>query len=510
MRYSERTWRPTWLMFVPPRGTFNGAISEMPMVDGGRTIRWQMNGNKAIYQGFSQQHGHYQSPELVPPPTPQPRRQGLDYAPNDDALSVELAQHTDLSWKEAAKFFRRMWTESVRAKYCKILNGEKTLKGMKRLLANGSFGSRSCAHTRKTQTQDGLQAHAQEMQNYIRLEQQQAVPGAQDQMAKKMGINNPDLHPAHQRTFPGLIQQGNLPEGSLLLNVISRQGWPAPPVEHKIQFQMSMHQQGQQAQQPQARMQGQGGLNLKGHGNLALCSESQTVTQDLVNQIVAEIQEAKHQAIRRHIIIASDPTQARRQRIAGIDPLEQCFEQQATQIRRGCKSAQQWAHPRECGPAIPTLRYSGFKMERKTDALFLPNLSLACVGICADVHEHADRMRGESIDFVRARSSASGASSKTSFEGLACLCKRKILILCRTEPIRLHIVPANGFAIIKEIMRDESGLADQERSMDEWLRKQASTVLGISAPPAPLIDEAQVENSRNSNDVLFAAVKQAC
>ena len=307
-----------------------------------------------------------------------------------------------------------------------------------------------------------------------------------------------------------MLEQGNWPEGSLLTNNISRQRLPAPPVEQKTQFQINMQQQEQQAQQPQARMQGQRGRNLEAHGQLALCSKDQMAIQDLVNRMLTEALEAKQQALRQHLIIARDPTQAQRWRIAGIDPLEQCFEQQPTQIRHGWKAAQQWAHPREGGPAIPVLYYSGFKMERKTDALFLPDLSQACVGICEDVHEHADGMRGESSDSVQTRRSASDASSATSCEGLSRFWKRKILILGRTEPIRWDVVPANEFAIIKEIMRDDGDLADKERRMDKWLRKQASIVLGNSARPAPLTDEAEIEKSRNSNDVAFASLKQAC
>lgn len=249
----------------------NGTMSEMPMVQERTTASGRMNGNKAIYQDFSQLQHHYQTSELVPPPTSQPLARGPKYTPADDALLIELAQHDDLSWKEMTNFFPGRSRESLRTRYRRRLEGKKRLKVRRILLANGSASQRwhPSGQTQKTQSQDGLHAHAQEMQNDIRAEQLQAILGAQEQMGMNMGVSNPDIVPAHQRAFARRTQQGNLPDGSLLMDSIAQQTLPAPPVEQWIHFQINMQQQ----QQPQARMQGQRGGDLQAHGQQALCSQ---------------------------------------------------------------------------------------------------------------------------------------------------------------------------------------------------------------------------------------------
>lgn len=369
----------------------NGTMSEMPMVQEGTTARGRTNGNKAIYQDFSQQH-HDQSPELVLPPAPQLPALGPTYTPKDDAILIELAQYDDLSWKERTNFVSGRSRESVRTRYRYTLEGKKRLKGSKILLSNGSASQRShpSAQTQKTQSQGGLHAQAQEMKNNIRAEQQQDVLDAQEQMRMNMRMRNPDLVPAHQRVFARRTQQGNLPDSSLLMDNIAQQPLPAPPVEQWTQFQINMRQQ----PQPQARIQGQRDGDLEAHGQQALCSR---------------------------------------------------------------------------------------------------DLSPACAGLCEGLLEHAEGMKEEWHGPALVGLSASHASSTTMGESLARFWKRRILVLGQTGPIRWDLLPATEFGTIREILGSDWNLAEQERCMDGWLRKQASTVLGNLTPPAPLPNEKDLD-----------------
>ena len=65
-------------------------------------------------------------------------------------------------------------------------------------------------------------------------------------------------------------------------------------------------------------------------------------------------------------------------------------------------------------------------MERNVDAVFSPDLSLVCVDLSEDVHEHADAMERQSPDAILTRPRASGATSLC--ESLARFRKRRILV----------------------------------------------------------------------------------
>ena len=266
------------------------------------------------------------------------------YTPEEDGVLIAFAENKASRWKQVMEIFPGSSKASFKIRYRTNLKGQQGPNMLQQifqaqLTALNANDPNEAPDAVKEQLMQSSQE--QTMVRYRKMAQHNAIMAQQQQQQYNMtqehiGTNAkmsiPNLIPARRRAFARIFQQFNLPEGSLLMGNSPRYPWSAPPIEQKTHLQINMHQQEQQAQQPQARMQGQRGGNLEAQEQQALCGKKQITIKDLVQRMFTETPEAEQQAIREQLVVTSDPAQAQHWRIEGIDPLEECFQHQAMQI----------------------------------------------------------------------------------------------------------------------------------------------------------------------------------
>lgn len=157
-----------------------------------------------------------------------------------------------------------------------------------------------------------------------------------------------NMQQMQQQMQPAPMQGQQQPQqmqmGGMANNMMGQNVPPNP------QFQMNMQQQ----QQQQAQMQAQQGGIPKAHGQQALSPEDRMQVQNLVKQMMSQTPETQKIQMRQQLLAKTDPVQAERWKVAGIDPLGPYFQNQATRVVTQQKmKAQQMAGAQQGGQAMP-------------------------------------------------------------------------------------------------------------------------------------------------------------